>query len=87
MLSAYNYTVGYKPGYQHTNADTISRLPLPDHRKEVPLPREMVLIFDTLNSSPLTAAEVKTLLEKDPVLSRVHNNVLRGWHVTNQPAV
>ena len=71
----------------HINADALSRLPLPDHPKDVPLPGEMVLLFETLNSSPLTAAEIKALTDKDPLLSRVRNNVLRGWHDTDQPAM
>ena len=82
-----DYTIGYKPGDQHANADALSRLPLPDHPKDVPLPGEMVLLFETLNSSPLTAAEIRALTDKDPLLSRVRNNVLRGWHDTDQPAM
>ena len=35
MLSAYNYTIEYKPGSQHANADLLSRLPLPDYPAEV----------------------------------------------------
>ena len=38
MLSAYQYTIGYKPGDQQANADALSRLPLPDKPEEVPLP-------------------------------------------------
>ena len=86
-LSAYDYTIGYKPGDQHANADALSRLPLPDHPKDVPLPGEMVLLFETLNSSPLTAAEIRSLTDKVPLLSRVRNNVLRGWHDTDQPTM
>ena len=71
----------------HINPDTLSRLPLPDHPKDVPLPGEMVLLFETLNSSPLTAAEIRSLTDKDPLLSRVRSNVLRGWHDTDQPAM
>ena len=50
-------------------------------------PGKMVLVFETLNSSPLTATESRTLTDKDPLLSRVSSNVLRGWHDTNQPAL
>ena len=30
-------------------------------------------------SGPLTAAVVKTMTQRDPVLSRVHSYVLRDW--------
>ena len=50
-------------------------------------PGEIVLVFETLNSSPLTATEIRTLTDKDPLLSRVSSNVLCGWHDTNQPAL
>ena len=30
MLGGYDYTIAYKPGVQHENADLFSRLPLPD---------------------------------------------------------
>ena len=86
-LSAYNYTIGYKPGNQHANADTLSHLPLPDHPKDVPMPGDVVLLFETLNNSSLTATEIRTLMDKDPLLSKVRNSVLRGWHDTDQPAM
>ena len=85
MLSAYQYTIGYKPGDQHANADALSRLPLPDGPEEVPLPGEIILLFETLNDSPLTARDVRALTDKDPLLSRVRNNVLHGWHDIDQP--
>ena len=37
-LSAYKYTMAYKPGVQHANADVHSRLPLPQSPAHVPSP-------------------------------------------------
>ena len=68
----------------HINSDA---RPLFFRPRSVPLPGEMVLLFETLNSSSLTAAEIRALTDKDPLLSRVRNNVLRGWHDTDQPAM
>ena len=48
-LSAYNYTIAYKPGAAHANADGLSRLPLPDQPSEIPLPGEAVMLFETLD--------------------------------------
>ena len=41
-LSTYSYTIAYKPGGDHINADVLSRLPLPEAPSEVPLPGETV---------------------------------------------
>ena len=38
--------------------------------------------MEQMSSEPLTAAEVKTMIQQDPVLLRVHSNVLRGWPET-----
>ena len=40
MLRAYIYKISYNPGLDHTNADCLSRLPVPTHVTTVPLPGE-----------------------------------------------
>ena len=42
-LSAYDYALTYRPGPEHSNADLLSRLPLPDTPYEVPLPQQAVI--------------------------------------------
>ena len=74
-LASYEYTIKYKSG-----AAALSHLPLPVlSTSEVPIPSELVLLLDHMASGPLTAPEVKTMTQRDPVLSRVHSYVLRGW--------
>ena len=53
-LSAYNYKITYKPGSDQANADVLTRLPLPDYPKSVPVPAE------THATTPVTAAQIKT---------------------------
>ena len=48
-LAAYNYTIKYKPGKEHCNADALSRLPLPATRRMTPVPAETVWTMELLN--------------------------------------
>ena len=82
-LGAYNYSIVFKPGELHGNADGLSRLPLPDQPLTVPLPGDMVLLFDMLEQSPITAEQISKWTDKDPVLARVRNNVRNGWDDTD----
>ena len=82
-LSAYDYSIAYKPGAQNGNADLFSRLPLPEAPKEVPMPGETVLLLETLQSSPITATQIKAWTARDSVLSRVVERVLSGWSSTS----
>ena len=84
-LSAYDYSISYKPGEKHANADLLSRsrLPLPDTITDVPLPGETVLLMETLQTSSVTAEQIKSWTDHDPVLSRVRNLIQKGWGETN----
>ena len=75
----YDYTIRFKSGTTNTNADTLSRLPLPDTPRETPLPSELVLLMEHLSSGLLTALQIKSLTWKDPMLSRVYMYILHGW--------
>lgn len=84
-LAAYNYKIQFKPGSQHSNADMLSRLPLPDSPAQIPIPGETILLLDMLNSLPVTAENIKQWTSRDPVLSRVRDMLLQGWQFTNDP--
>ncbi|XP_043944941.1 uncharacterized protein K02A2.6-like [Protopterus annectens] len=80
-LRAYEYEIVYKPGKHHSNADALSRLPLPG-----PLQREemedRVLMME--NITLVSAKELSEWTRKDPVLARVFQWVQQGW-TTQQP--
>ena len=79
MLSAYMYNISYKPGASHANADGLSRLPVANTISEVPLPGDVLLVFRTLESTPVTASQIRQWTDTDPVLSHVRSNLLTGW--------
>jgi len=77
-LGSYDYSIEYKPGDHHSNADCLSRLPLPNTPEEVPVAPEIVALINTLNSTPVTAAVIKQWTAKDPTLSKVLDLILHG---------
>ena len=70
-LSAYQYTISFKSGKTHSNADGLSRLPLPDTPSQVPLPGDTVLVLDRLSATPVSVSQIRTWTSRDPLLSRV----------------
>ena len=65
------------------NADLLSRLLLPDMLREVLLPGETILLRKTLESSPVTASQIKTWTDRDPLLSNVRDFILRRWEIAD----
>ena len=79
ILSSYNYSISYRPGEKLANADGLSRLPLPENPKESPIPEELVLLLDTVRTTPITVKQIKQWTDRDPILSRVRTLCQKGW--------
>ena len=80
MLGGFDYTIAYKPGVQHANADLFSRLSLPDIPTKVPVPPETILLMETLSSIPVTATQISQWTSHSTTLSKVKNFILNGWN-------
>ncbi len=78
-LSAYQYSISYRPGEKIVNADGLSRLPLPNTPKEAKVPAEVVMLLETLLASPILAVQIRKWTDRDPLLSRVRTFVMKGW--------
>ena len=84
-LGAYNYTMMYRPGKEHSNADVLSRLPLSESPSTVPPPGDVILLIETLRNSPVTDTHIREWTNRDPKMSRVRDMVKKGWSHTNDP--
>ncbi|XP_055017905.1 LOW QUALITY PROTEIN: uncharacterized protein K02A2.6-like [Boleophthalmus pectinirostris] len=75
-LRAYEYEIVYEPGKHHSNADALSRLPLPQTavRREQ---EDRVLMLEEVTL--VSASEISQWTRKDPVLSRVCQFIQHGW--------
>ena len=78
------YHIEFKPGTQHLNADVLSRLPLPDVPKQIPLPGEVMLLMESLQALPVTSTQVVKWTNRDPALAKVRDNVQRGWQRSDE---
>lgn len=77
LLRAYEYKIIYKPGKEHANADALSRLPLPQTRKEDDT--DQVLMLEVMDDPPITTAQVKQWTARDEILPQVLVWCLKGW--------
>ncbi|CAC5387447.1 unnamed protein product [Mytilus coruscus] len=77
-LSAYEYKIVYKEGKKNSNADALSRLPL-NREGKTEVPAEMIMLMDHMDSTPVTAQQIKAWTRKDPILGQITNYVLKGW--------
>ena len=83
-MSAYNYDIKYKPGKDISNADMLSRLPLPNFPVTVPLTRETIFLMDTLENTSVNATRIKNWTDNDAGLARVHYMVQDVWTKTDE---
>eukprot|EP00731_Ephydatia_muelleri_P001907 Em0001g1907a len=77
-LSAYQYSIRYKPGSEVCHADALSRLPIPSSDTDC-IPGSIIGLIDFMSSTPMSSELVKKHTQRDPVLSRVCQFVLKGW--------
>ena len=84
MLVAYSYSIAYKPGAEHANADVLSRLPLQVVPANIPLPGETILLLDSLQSSPVTATQIRQWTDRDPLMAQVRKMILQGWRPSEE---
>ena len=73
-LSAYNFSIHYKSGKKHANADMLSRLPCSEQ-----LTAESEYIVCFMDELPISAKTVRYETKKDSVLIKIMYYVINGW--------
>ena len=76
LLSAYNYSIEFKPTQQHANADGLSRLPLGNRQ---PPSTCSAFVVGQIQALPVSSERLETATRQDPLLSRVHQYIQEGW--------
>ena len=77
ILSAYNYSLLFRPTGEHGNADTLSRCPLPisGPTKEY----DYVYNMECFSPTPLIFTYIQSATLQDPILRQVVNRLRQGW--------
>ena len=81
FLSGLDYSIEYRNTKSHSNADWLSRLPLPTNDTNTDDIVDYTHAFHVtqLQAPPVTAEEVKKRTAHDPILSRSYDSTMRGW--------
>ncbi|KAJ8333797.1 hypothetical protein SKAU_G00411160 [Synaphobranchus kaupii] len=88
ILSAYNYHIVYRKSEEHSNADGLSRCPLPetsDAGTAGSTAQVHSLLDEHLQAAPLNATQVAQATRTDSELSRVYKYVMEGWPNQENP--
>ncbi|XP_013763339.1 uncharacterized protein LOC102215153 [Pundamilia nyererei] len=85
LLRAYEYVIKYREGKNNSNADGLSRLPLPENLPKEVAAEDQVLMVDQDHEGVMTSEQLQRWTTKDPILSRVREYALRGWPTTQHP--
>ena len=84
LLSGYEFEIKYRPGSHNSNADAMSRLPVPSKIQDPPVPGEIINLVEHLEGTPVTAKQIKLWTSRDVILAKVLNHVLYGWPEATQ---
>ena len=71
-MNTYGYELCYRAGKSKGNADTLSRLPLPDRPESLPTPGEVVCMMQQMNNTTsISVADIINHTRRDAILSEV----------------
>ena len=77
-LAAYMCDIDFQSTTAHSNADALSRLPLPEEVLKRPSETRLCNLRK-IESLPVTSQEIRIATQQDPVLNKVKLYILKGW--------
>ena len=77
ILAGYQYTIKYRCNKDNSAVDAMSRLPA--QPKNMPVPRETILLMEGLDNTLVSVEDVQLGTRQDSVLSRAYQTTLHGW--------
>ena len=78
-MSAYDYTIAFKPTQLHGNVDGLSRLPLLVDRETKELSESSIFNVRQIENLPVTALQLRAATRQDPILAKVLRYIKQGW--------
>ena len=78
QLSAHQYKIQFRPTKAHANADALSRLPLQSTNSKRQSETDIFSIRQ-IEALPITAAQLRRLTGRNPILSKVLRYTKQGW--------
>ena len=79
LLSAYGYSIPYRPGQDVIGADTLSRLLVSPSPGKTSDPGDYVMLLNVVNQSPVTVSKIRYWTNRDPKLAKLYSYVERDW--------
>ncbi|CAB3983983.1 Hypothetical predicted protein [Paramuricea clavata] len=80
FLAGFEYDIEYKNTKEQCNADDLSLLPLPMTDKEdTVVDAAEVFHASQINILPVTSESVAKETQRDPILARVYDSIVKGW--------
>lgn len=78
ILSAYDYTMVFRPGKANVCADALSKLSIKEEATEE-RKAEKVLMLDILGDAPVDTPLIRRWTSRDVMMSRVREYIQSGW--------
>ena len=79
IFSAYSYDIEFRPTGEHSNADGLSRLPLPVKPPDDPNADPKVFNISQIESLPVTVSKLRVTTASDKLLSKVIRYTKGQW--------